>query len=139
AFPRGARGRRLRLDEGGEIRLEPDLSWWEGATCTFVGDAKYKRTTGAGVENADLYQLLGYVTGANVPGGLLVYAGGEGSPATYQVVHAGKQLEVTTLDLRGSPAEILAQTRRLARQVSFWRDKALGHPVRARGASDQLG
>lgn len=25
------------------IGLEPDLTWWDGRACEFVGDAKYKR------------------------------------------------------------------------------------------------
>ena len=38
---------RVTLDEDKALRLEPDLSWWDGTTCTFVGDAKYKNLTGA--------------------------------------------------------------------------------------------
>ena len=31
------------LDEEGKVHLRPDLTWWQGGTCLFVGDAKYKR------------------------------------------------------------------------------------------------
>ena len=34
----GIRG--VTLDEGGSVELKPDLSWWDGQDCTFVGDAK---------------------------------------------------------------------------------------------------
>ena len=44
------------LDEEGKVHLRPDLTWWDGRECVFVGDAKYKRID---VPNADLYQLLG--------------------------------------------------------------------------------
>ena len=37
----GVRG--VTLDEARRVQLRPDLSWWEGPTCRFVGDAKYKR------------------------------------------------------------------------------------------------
>jgi 5-methylcytosine-specific restriction enzyme subunit McrC len=123
-FPQGARGRWLRLDEAGAVGLKPDLSWWEGSSCTFVGDAKYRRVSAAGVENADLYQLLAYAVAADLPGGLLVYAAGEGAPVTHQVVHVGKRLEVTMLDLGGSPEGILTQVHRLARQVRGLHQKA---------------
>lgn len=42
AFPPGDRVR-VPLDEKARVRLEPDLSWWTGRSCVFVGDAKYKR------------------------------------------------------------------------------------------------
>ena len=59
------------------MRLAPDLTWWDGPTCTFVGDAKYKNVSGERVPNADLYQLLAYATALDLPGGLLAYARGE--------------------------------------------------------------
>ena len=34
---------RVTLAKGNRVRLEPDLSWWRGGTCVFVGDVKYKR------------------------------------------------------------------------------------------------
>ena len=41
----------VHLDEAGRVRLQPDLSWWDGRVCTFVGDAKYKADEGrAGTE-----------------------------------------------------------------------------------------
>ena len=36
----------ITLDEAGRVLLKPDLSWWDGPTCTFVGDAKYKQDQG---------------------------------------------------------------------------------------------
>ena len=68
---------RIALDQDGKVRLEPDLSWWNGRTCTFVGDAKYKRVEDRRVPNADLYQLLAYTIALDLPGGLLIYAHGE--------------------------------------------------------------
>ena len=117
AFPRGACGKALSLDGAGAVHLQPDLSWWSGHTCTFVGDVKYKRVTAAGIEHPDLYQLLAYTIAAGLPGGLLVYAAGEAEPVSHDVVQAGKQLQVTSLDLAGSPAAILAQVNTLAQRV----------------------
>lgn len=41
-----------------------------------MGDAKYKEVGPAGVEHADLYQLLSYAVASDLPGGLLVYGAG---------------------------------------------------------------
>ena len=116
--------RRLTLATQGRVPIEPDLTWWDGGVCTFVGDAKYKRTRAHGVPNADLYQLLAYATALDLPGGLLVYAQGEADSADYEVRHAGKRLQVTALDLDGSLDEVLASVRRLAQRVHALRDQA---------------
>ena len=114
--PDGVRKQRLRLDEAGEIRLEPDLMWIDGREPVFVGDAKYKRAEG-GVPNADLYQMLAYCVAAGLPSGLLVYAQGEDEPARHVVPRAGVTIEVEALALDGEPDAILASVARLAGRV----------------------
>jgi 5-methylcytosine-specific restriction enzyme subunit McrC len=116
---------KISLDEGEQIRLEPDLSWWDGAACTFVGDAKYKKITDERVPNADLYQLLAYTTALDLPGGLLIYAQDEAEPATYTVRHAGKRLEVAAVDLGGAIGDILASVGAVADRVRALRAEAL--------------
>ena len=113
------------LDVGGRVRLRPDLTWWLGGECVFVGDAKYKNITGEKVPNADLYQLLAYVTALDLPGGLLVYAKGEADTAEHLVRHSGKRLEVAALDLSGTLDEVLDRVRGLAEKVTALRDEAL--------------
>ena len=105
------------LDDTGRVALKPDLVWREGGADVFVGDAKYKNIAGERVPNADLYQLLAYTTALNLPWGLLVYAKGEVDTAEYTVRHAGKRLEVISLDLRGSLDEVLGRVRDLADEV----------------------
>ena len=117
----------IHLDTADRIRLKPDLSWWYGPTCTFVGDAKYKRVKHAHVPNADLYQLLAYTTALDLPGGLLVYAEGEVNDVVHRVRHAGKQLEMATLDLSGSIDNLRAEIGRLAERVRALHRDALGH------------
>lgn len=114
---------RVHLDEAGRVRLLPDLSWWDGTDCAFVGDVKYKRADG-GVPNADLYQLLAYATALDLPGGLLIYAQGEAEPATHAVRHAGKRLEVRALDLSGSREDLLARIDELAGRVRALRTES---------------
>ena len=105
---------RVHLDEAGLVRLKPDLSWWDGQFCTFVGDAKYKRTRDERVPSADLYQMLAYATALDLPGGLLVYAEGdaEGGPSTldHRIRHAGKHFHVVTLDLDEPIARLRARS-----------------------------
>ena len=105
------------LDEGNHISLRPDLTWWDGPTCIFVGDAKYKNISGERVPNSDLYQLLAYVTALDLPGGLLVYAQGEAEAGTYRSRHSGKRLEVAALDLSGALDDVLIRIAGLACRV----------------------
>lgn len=104
SFPQG---QAIPLDQRGQVWLEPDIAWWEGSRCRFVGDVKYKKTESGEIKHPDLYQLLAYTTGANLHRGLLIYAAGEAEPVQHQVVHIGKTLETMTLDLKGTPEEIL--------------------------------
>lgn len=108
---------KIWLDEGDSVRLKPDLTWWDGHECTFVGDAKYKKVKDDRVPNADLYQLLAYATALNLPGGLLIYAKGEDKEVVHCVRHAGKRLEVAALDLSGSIDEIHARIGELVNRV----------------------
>ena len=104
------------LDMEGRVPLRPDLTWWQGSRCTFAGDVKYKRMDG-GAPNADLYQLLAYVTALDLPGGLLIYAQGEPESATHTVRHSGRRLEVAALDLSGNLEGTLAKIGNLAQRV----------------------
>ncbi|MCY4530517.1 MAG: restriction endonuclease [Chloroflexi bacterium] len=107
---------RIYFAKSSRVKLEPDLTLWDGTKCLFVGDAKYKRVRVEGVPNADLYQLHAYITALNLPGGLLIYAQGETETATYTVRNSGKRLEVVALDLRGSLDAVL-------KRVDFIADK----------------
>jgi len=127
-FPQGCRGKSLYLDEAGRIGLEPDISWWNGQTCTFVGDVKYKRINATGVKHPDIYQLLAYTMAADLPAGLLIYAAGEEEPAHHTVVNCGKRLEVRTLDLKGSPDEILATVQLVADRILAMRTGVVTGP-----------
>ena len=107
----------VTLDEARRVDLRPDFSWWDGPTCTFVGDAKYKRVWEAHAPNADLYQLLAYATALDLPGGLLVYAQGEADDVVHAVRHAGKRLEVSALDLSGTIDDLRRRIDGLAERV----------------------
>jgi 5-methylcytosine-specific restriction enzyme subunit McrC len=125
-FPQGARRRRLSLDVMNQVLLEPDISWWEEDRCVFVGDIKYKRVNALGIKHPDLYQLLSYAVATDLPGGLLIYAAGEGEPVTHEVIHLGKALEVTTLTLAGDERAILSQVEAVADRIRHLRLMVLG-------------
>ena len=124
---------RVPFDEGPRVYLRPDLSWWDGRQCTFVGDAKYKNLTGSRVPVGDLYQLLAYATALNLPGGLLIYAQDEADRDTFDVLNSGKRLEVASLDLSGTLEEVLESVEGVARQVNALRVCSLKYPVRYPG------
>ena len=115
--------RDIALDEAKSVKLKPDLTWWEGHSCVFVGDVKYKNVSGDRLPHADLYQMLAYATALDLPGGLLIYAQGEADPAKYCVRYAGKRLEVAALDLSGRLDDVLVRVERLAKQVVALRDE----------------
>ena len=109
---------RQTLDVDGTIFVHPDLSWWTDGRCRFVGDAKYKRLVPAGFQHADIYQMLAYCTAYALPSGLLVYPEGELDPGHYRIKHAGKTIEVTSLNLEGKPDDILSEIDRIADRVN---------------------
>ena len=115
---------RIALDTAGELKLEPDFSWWEGGECVFVGDAKYKNITDRSVPNSDLYQLLAYATALDLPGGMLIYAKGEADEVVHKVRYSGKSLEVAALDLSGTLEDVLARVEKLSDRVREMRDEA---------------
>ena len=115
--------RRLTLDEAGQVSLKPDLTWWEGGVCRFVGDVKYKNADG-GVPNADLYQTLAYAAALGLPGGMLIYAKGEADAGEYAVRRVNKRLRVAALDLSGDLDDVLNRVKVLARAVADMREVA---------------
>ena len=123
--------RRLTLDEGRRVQLKPDLSWWDGPDCTFVGDAKYKRVVDERAPSADLYQLLAYATALDLPGGLLVYAQGEANDVVHRVRHSGKRLEIVALDLSESIQNLRERVQELAERVRSMRDEGRRHRIHA--------
>ena len=121
------------LAVGDKIKLRPDLVWKDGGVCRFVGDVKYKNLArGSGNDsddhapNSDLYQLLAYVTAANLPGGMLIYAKGEADTDCYTVRHSGKVLKVAALDLSGSLEDALGRVKELAKEIESLRDESIG-------------
>ena len=134
----------LTLDEAGRIPMKPDLSWWPSGTMgdesqpIFVGDAKYKWLEPRKVHSGDVYQMLAYCTAANLPSGLLVYAG-KGESSAYKIKHAGKTIEIASLDLTGTPDAILDEVGRLADRINACRPSGARVPdLTPAGRADPL-
>lgn len=131
-----ARGRALWLDADRTLKLEPDISWWEGPSCSFVGDVKYKRTKPASeAQHPDVYQLLAYTTATRRRRGLLVYAAnddvGAGQTMTagaHHIVHADKVIEVRALDLDVRPDAVLEQIDEIAAEIRRQRVEVFDSP-----------
>ena len=117
-------GATLHLDRARQIDVRPDLSWWESGRYRFVGDVKYKWLAPGGIKHADIYQLLSYTIAADLPQGLLIYAAGEREQGVHEIVHVEKELAITTLDLEGTPDEILEQIGWLAERIKSMKSKA---------------
>ena len=127
AFPQGARDRSLHLDSEKRVSLAPDISWWEDGCCEFVGDVKYKRSSGHDARNSDLYQALAYAVATGLPSALLIYAAAddadEDAGTTYHIM-GGKRLEEAVLDLRGTESELLERVGNLAAKARAHRARA---------------
>jgi len=100
------------------VSLKPDISFWAGERCQFVGDVKYKRIAPAAYPNADLYQLTAYTIAMGLASGMLVYAAGEASEDVHEVRQLGKRLIVAPLDLDRPPERILEQVALLAARIA---------------------
>ena len=77
--------------------LKPDLVWREGSSYRFIGDAKYKRIKHDRIPNADIYQMLAYLTASGLHEGMLIYAKDDEDPSlpaekiTYTVRMSGQE------------------------------------------------
>lgn len=82
----------------------------------FIGDVKYKKLQAAGFQHTDLYQLLAYLVATDLPHGLLIYAAGK-SRLGNDVFHIDGTPKVMTLDLIGTPEQVLDQIPSVARLI----------------------
>lgn len=124
---RSSAARALHLEEGGQLQVHPGLSWWRGRRCLFVGEARYALPAGGSgafdSQQVDIYRILAYCAAADLPSGLLVYAGG-GPPdsAMHRIRNTGKVIESVLIDLGGAPGETLEQVQALGERVKAHRN-----------------
>jgi 5-methylcytosine-specific restriction enzyme subunit McrC len=116
----------LFLAEDSRIELKPDLSWWKGDQCVFVGDAKYK-VPASDIPNADVYQALAYTVGADLPGAILVYPAGERDPGTYRIPYVNRTVEIACVDLSSPPHQLVAQMADVADRVEVLRHRHINN------------
>lgn len=119
---------RSTLDVGRNVTIKPDLVLAERSRDILIGDTKYKKLGSDDHKHADLYQMLAYCTALDVRAGVLIYP-------RHNVVRDDRLsvrnspilLRETSVDLRGSIAEIEHEVDDLARRLREWSDH--GHAV----------
>jgi 5-methylcytosine-specific restriction enzyme subunit McrC len=110
--------RRWFLDQGGRIRIVPDLIWCrENGAPVAVADAKYKLEQPDGYPNADLYQMSSYCLGLGLSKGHLIYAAGQEPAVRHSVRHADIELVQHALPLHAAPAELLTRVAGIASEM----------------------
>ena len=114
-FPR-ANQIRLFLDTASEVRLKPDISWWQHGTCDLIGDIKYKTTVSGDGNNADIYQALAYANATQLTNTTLVYAHTEQPTATHTTPD-GCTVHIEALNLEGTPQQVLDEIAALATRL----------------------
>lgn len=106
------------LDEEHQLRIKPDVTWWDGERCMAVADAKYKALAPRTMPNADAYQMLAYCSVLRLSRGFLVYAKDSGErPRSHRVANSGCTIEVRTRDVEAGPNPLLRQVRALADEI----------------------
>jgi len=104
------------LGRAGEIKMNPDLTFWTGGHALAVADCKYKLVhTGLG-RSSDYYQALAYATVLGLPESWLIYARLPGEPEARDVSIRNAEVTVRTyaLDLTGPIEAAVEQLRGLA-------------------------
>ena len=130
-FPQNAKGKRLRLDAAGQIKLEPDISWWQRQPLHVLSvTSNTSRINVKGIKHPDIYQLLSYTIAAGVPEGLLIYAKGEAESAMHHLEMANKLLTVVALDLTGEPDVILEQVCSISRLIAMQSRRQISRKAR---------
>jgi 5-methylcytosine-specific restriction enzyme subunit McrC len=117
SWSHGSRGHYLPLDTAGELRLEPDFSWWIGSQCLLVGDAKYKLLDERGPVRGDVYQVLAYAIAAKVSTGFLLYAADVGDESSHTVRHVNITVRTMPINLKGTRDEILVRLAHIANEI----------------------
>jgi 5-methylcytosine-specific restriction enzyme subunit McrC len=107
------------LDRGAQLRLRPDIGWWDGDHCLAVLDVKYKAIDDGLLRHDDAYQMLAYCTAYGLDRGYLVYAKDSGTERRTHVVRNSEQrIVVRALDVELEPDNVLRQVDRLAADVA---------------------
>jgi 5-methylcytosine-specific restriction enzyme subunit McrC len=107
----------LALDDDRRVVMQTDLTWWSGADCLAVVDAKYKRLPPAGPRSQDLYQILAYCSALGIHSGHLVYAAGAPSPVLI-VRNAAVRIQTHVVPLADAPKRILHAVASVAAQIA---------------------
>jgi 5-methylcytosine-specific restriction enzyme subunit McrC len=104
----------LPFDEQGQATIRPDLVIQSKCGRRLVADTKYKAVSKP--EPADLYQMLAYCRVMQVENGFLIMAG-KRLPATYSICDGQTKIDVVSVDLDGSTANVDHSLQFVAKQI----------------------
>ena len=98
-----------RLDSEGKVRMRPDIVMSRNGRVVAVADTKYKvwGESDGSPPNADIYQALAYAVTADVPEVHLLYVSGDVEPRRYRIPATGTTVVAHSVDVSGSPEELL--------------------------------
>lgn len=105
------------LDLNRHVVMEPDFVFMREGIPVYVGDAKYKISSGPGfAKSGDHYQMLSYLTALDLPEGVLIYCttDNEKQPVDVEVRTSGHRILTYHLPLTGSPPVVEEAMRELA-------------------------
>lgn len=111
----------ITLDRERSVTILPDLVVSRDGTQVLVADCKYKRLNTGEHKNHDLYQLLAYCTALELREGVLIYPRHLVDVATKVTVRGTDvRLREQSVDLGGSPGEVMDELDRLANRIGCW-------------------
>jgi len=111
----------IKLDRENRVQMRPDLAVSRDGMRVLVADCKYKRLRSGEHMHHDLYQLLAYCTAMELREGMLIYPRHLVDVARKVTVRgAGVRLREQSVDLGGSPSEIVLELDRLASGIRFF-------------------
>ncbi|MFD0000233.1 McrC family protein [Nocardia sp. NPDC127526] len=112
--------KKLFLDRGGVLKLEPDAVWqFPNDSYKAVVDAKYSAELKRGGGTPDhFYQVLAYCSRLGLPQGHLVYAKGHSIGRQFFISGSGIEIICHSLDLDQSPDDLLQDCATLAESIA---------------------
>jgi 5-methylcytosine-specific restriction enzyme subunit McrC len=99
----------VKLDVAGRITMSPDLVFDRHDAAVYVGDLKYKLSSGL-ARSGDYYQLLAYSTALRLSEGVLIYCQADGEAPEHEatVAATGSRLWTYRLPMTGTNADVEA-------------------------------
>jgi len=110
----------------GDLNVRADLVIYRNEIPVALMDTKYRDIGEGGVKDAEAYQVVAYAHAFRVDKVALIYPSSTERERFFHVKGTDVELRTFSIDLRGGPASIEAESRDFCRDVEKWVD---GHPT----------